>query len=289
MSPLVHITGLVTNFRYQGLSLKVLIYKKERSFHLKKFLSQYSITILIAIIAVGGWGIFTKKAGIINPVLFPGLGKILTVFAEHSKELLLGFVSSMKLLVPAYVASLIFGIAGGLFFGLNHWIRRIFMPYVHVLSPLPPTLFIPYAIALLPTFKVASIFLIFLGAFWPIFLGALQGVLMIDKHYLDNAKTLGLKGSDFLFKVIIPGASPYVLSGAGTSLGLSFLILTMAEMFGAESGMGYFIQYYTDFSQYNYVIAGIIFNSAVILIILSLFEKIKKKILFWTNIRSDNA
>lgn len=111
---------------------------------------------------------------------------------------------------------------------------------------------------------------------------------MIEKHYLDNAKTLGLKGSDFLWKVVVPAASPYILSGAGSSLGLSFLILTMAEMFGAESGMGYFIQYYTDFSQYDFVIAGIIFNSAVILIVLLLFEKLKKRILFWTNLKSDH-
>lgn len=68
---------------------------------------------------------------------------------------------------------------------------------------------------------------------------------------------------------------------------MSFLILTMAEMFGAKSGMGYFIQYYTDFAQYDYVIAGIIFNSAVILIALLLFEKLKKRLLFWTNLKED--
>ena len=129
--------------------------------------------------------------------------------------------------------------------------------------------------------------MIFIGTFWPIFLGSLQGVLIIEKHYLDNAKTLGLKGNDFLFKVIIPAASPHILSGAGSALIMSFLILTMAEMFGAESGMGYFIQYYTDFAQYDYVIAGMIFNSAVILIALLFFEKLKKRILFWTNLKAD--
>ncbi|MEC1719430.1 ABC transporter permease [Schinkia azotoformans] len=253
-----------------------------------KFARQYWITILIGAATIIGWQLMTTKASFLNPVIFPDFGEIFGVFTRSGEELLQGFVSSMKLLVPAYVASVVLGISGGIFFGLNNTVRKILMPYVHMLSPLPPTLFIPYAIALLPSFQSASIFLIFLGSFWPIFLGAIQGVLIIEKQYLDNAKTLGLKGYDFLFKVIVPAASPYILSGAGTSLTLSFFILTMAEMFGAESGMGYFIQYYSDFAQYDYVIAGMIYNSAVILIALLLFEQLKKRILFWTNLKTDS-
>ncbi|MGE8077467.1 ABC transporter permease [Peribacillus loiseleuriae] len=254
---------------------------------MRKFLKKYTITILIGVAAILAWEILTRY-GEVNPVIFPQLIKVFGVFFNDAKELMLGLASSLKLLVPAYVGSVILGIGGGLFFGLNNRIRHILMPYVHLLSPLPPTLFIPYAIAVLPSFQSASIFLIFIGTFWPIFLGSLQGVLIIEKHYLDNAKTLGLKGNDFLFKVIIPAASPYILSGAGSALTMSFLILTMAEMFGAESGMGYFIQYYTDFAQYDYVIAGMIFNSAVILIALLLFEKFKKRLLFWTNLKADS-
>ncbi len=253
---------------------------------MKKFLKQYTITILIGIAFIFAWEILTRY-GSLNPVIFPQLSKVFGVFFDAGKELLVGLASSLKLLVPAYMGSVILGIGGGVFLGLQTRVRHILMPYVHLLSPLPPTLFIPYAIAVLPSFQSASIFLIFIGTFWPIFLGSLQGVLIIEKHYLDNARTLGLKGNDFLFKVIIPAASPHILSGAGSALIMSFLILTMAEMFGAESGMGYFIQYYTDFAQYDYVIAGMVFNSAVILIALLFFEKLKKRILFWTNLKAD--
>ncbi|KKI90505.1 ABC transporter permease [Bacillus sp. SA1-12] len=254
---------------------------------MKTFLKKYTITIFIGVAFILIWETLTRY-GSLNPVIFPGLGKVFGVFLSDGKELLLGLLSSLKLLVPAYMGSIILGIGGGVFLGLSTSVRHILMPYIHLLSPLPPTIFIPYAIAVLPSFQSASIFLIFIGTFWPIFLGSLQGVLIIDKHYLDNAKILGLKGNDFLFKVIIPAASPHILSGAGSALIMSFLILTMAEMFGAESGMGYFIQYYTDFAQYDYVIAGMIFNSAVILIALLFFEKLKKQVLFWTNLKTDS-
>ena len=254
---------------------------------MKNLFKQYGITILIGVAVIVTWDLLTRFGGL-NPVIFPKLNEVFNVFYTAGKELFIGLTSSLKLLFPAYLGSIVLGIGGGLFFGLIDRVRHILMPFVHVLSPLPPTLFVPYAIAVLPTFESASIFLIFIGTFWPIFLGTLQGVLIIEKHYLDNAKTLGLKGSDFLFKVIVPAASPYILSGAGQALTLSFLILTMAEMFGAESGMGYFIQYYTDFAYYDYVIAGMIFNCAIILIALLLFEKLKKLMLFWTNLKVDS-
>jgi len=254
---------------------------------MRNFFKQYGITIVIGTAIIVAWDLLTRFGGL-NPVIFPTLNEVFSVFYTAGNELFVGLMSSLKLLVPAYLGSIIFGIGGGVFFGLLARVRQILMPYVHLLSPLPPTLFVPYAIAVLPTFESASIFLIFIGTFWPIFLGTLQGVLIIDKQYLDNAKTLGLIRSDLLMKVIVPAASPYILGGAGQALTLSFLILTMAEMFGAESGMGYFIQYYTDFAYYDYVIAGMIFNCAVILIALLLFEKLKKRLLFWTNLKADS-
>lgn len=252
-----------------------------------KQLRQYSITLLIAIALIAIWVIITSFSDVLNPVIFPPALDIVKAFFEAFGELITGFLSSMGLLIPAIASALLFGIGGGLFFGLHPKFREILSPFFHTLSPLPPTLFIPYAIALLPSFKLASIFILFIGAFWPIFLGTIQGVVLIENHYWDNAKTIGLKGKDFLFKVVLPASSPYILSGTGTALTLSFIVLMMAELFGAQSGMGHFVQYYTDFSQYDYVLAGIIFNSIIILTIIILFEKVKKRILFWMNLKSD--
>lgn len=252
-----------------------------------KLLRQYSITFFIAIGLIAIWVLITSFSNLLNPIIFPPAPAIIKAFIRAMEELLQGFVSSMGLLIPAVSSALVLGIGGGLFFGLHQKPREILSPFFHTFSPLPPTLFIPYAIALLPTFKLASISILFIGAFWPIFLGTIQGAVLIEKHYWDNAKTLGLRGKDLIFKVILPASSPHILSGTGTALTLSFIVLMMAEMFGAQSGMGHFVQYYTDFSQYDYVLAGLIFNSFIILAIMILFEKIKKRILFWINLKSE--
>lgn len=254
---------------------------------MRKRLIQYSITLAIAIILISIWIYFTSYSYLLNPVIFPSISAIVAAFIAAINELIMGLVSSMALLIPAILLALVLGISLGVFFGLRQTIREIFSPFFNILSPLPPTLFIPYAIALLPTFKLASIAILFIGAFWPIFLGTIQGVTLIDKHYWDNAKTIGLKGKDFIWKFILPASSPYILSSTSTALILSFIVLIMAEMFGAQAGMGHFVLYYMDFSQYDYVLAGIIFNAFIILGIIFLFEKIKKRILFWMNLKSE--
>ena len=253
---------------------------------MSKFFKSYGVSIALGILFLATWEIVTRLE-LLNPIIFPRLQAIANVFIYDTPMLLEGLWASLKLLVPALAASATLGVVGGVFVGLNDRVRRVLMPYIHLLSPLPPTLFVPYAIAVLPTFQTASIFLIFLGTFWPIFLGSLQGVLLVDQRFLDNAKTLRLERSDFISKVILPAASPHILSGMSSALIMSFLILTMAEMFGAESGLGYFIQYYSDFAKYDYVIAGMLFNSAIILFALLLFERMRRKLLFWTSLKSD--
>jgi len=254
---------------------------------MKKFFSIYIYTTIIALALIALWVYITKFTDWLSPLIFPSPDLVVVVFFKALVELFQGFISSMKLLVPSFLLALVLGIGGGLFFGVRPKPRKILTPFFNAFSPLPLTLFIPYAIALLPTFELASMFILFVAAFWPIFLGTIQGVLLIDNHFWDNAKTIGLDKKDLILKVIIPASSPLILNGVGQSLGLCFLVLMTAEMFGAKSGMGYFIQYYTDFTQYDLVLAGLIFNSIVILVIMITFERIKKRMLFWTNLKNE--
>lgn len=52
-------------------------------------------------------------------------------------------------------------------------------------------------------------------------------------------------------------------------------------MFGAKSGMGYFIQYYSDFARFDLVMVGFIFMALVLVIVMHIFDLIKSKLLYW--------
>lgn len=144
-------------------------------------------------------------------------------------------------------------------------------------------MYIPYAIALLPTFDAASIFVIFIGAFWPVLVNTISGVLQISPTLIDSAKMLHLKRRVFFFRVILPGAMPSICTGASLGLVLSFLLLTAAELIGATEGLGWYVKNFSDFADYERVIVGIIFIGIVITVISLVTDRIERRLLRYRN------
>lgn len=85
-----------------------------------------------------------------------------------------------------------------------------------------------------------------------------------------------------LFRIVLPAASPAIFTGCNIALKMAFTLLAVAEMFGVTSGMGYFIQYYSDFGRFDLVAVGFIFMAIVLLAILYVFDTIRARITHWT-------
>jgi NitT/TauT family transport system permease protein len=245
------------------------------------FLKSYYRTLIIIGVAVLLFEGVTDLTRWLEPVLFPGLTKIVPALFGSTPKLFKGLLSSFGLLLPAYGLAFVLGVSLGLTVGWYEPLRKALVPIFRGLAPVPPTLLIPYAIAVLPTFWLSSAFIILVGSFWPILISTIHGVVLLEDRYLDNARSLGLTGFKLLRKVIFPATLPMIFTGAGMALVFSFMLLTVAEMFGAKSGLGHFIQYYADFSDYPRVLAGMIFMALCIILVMELFDFIQRKVLYW--------
>lgn len=215
-----------------------------------------------------------------NPLLPTPLvtGKALWVSLP---ELLKGTYYSFLILVPGYLAAVGAGIAVGLLVGTTGGLDRAFTPFARVAAPIPPTVYIPYAIAVLPTFRVSAIFVIFVGAFWPVFLNAAAGAASLERRHRDNARILGIRGFEYLWKIVFPASLPHIFSGMAVGLALSFILLTVAELFGANAGLGRFVQYYADFADYPRMVAGILYTGLITFLSMEGLDRVKRKALFW--------
>lgn len=67
----------------------------------------------------------------------------------------------------------------------------------------------------------------------------------------------------------------------GVGLGFSFILLTVAELFGANAGLGRFVQYYADFADYPKMVAGILYTGLVTFLVMTGLDAIKHRTLFW--------
>ena len=123
------------------------------------------------------------------------------------------------------------------------------------------------------------------GVFWPVLRSTINGIVFLEPRWIDNARCLNLKGAKLIFRIILPGVMPSIFSGIESGLIMSFILLTVGEIFGARAGLGYFVQYYADFAEYDRVIAGMFVLSFVVVIIMFGFDRIRNRVLHWTKKR----
>ncbi|WP_295151884.1 ABC transporter permease [uncultured Ruminococcus sp.] len=227
------------------------------------------------------WDINFRILGNGNPVLSPPMENVFEVFLKDSQFIAEGIGHSLMILVIGFSIALITGNILGMIVG---WVKRLnndFTPIAKVLSPIPPMVYTPYLIALMPTFTSASIAVIGIGMFWPIFLGMINRVGSINSRLIDSAKAMNVSTPTMLFKVILPYSIPSIVGSLKIQISTIFMILIMAEMIGATSGLGFFIKKYSDYADYARVLAGIFVVGAVITILNVLLDIAEKKLIKW--------
>lgn len=215
-----------------------------------------------------------------NPLL-PTPARTFEALIESLPELWKGTISSFLILIPGFFAAVALGVVLGLWAGTSVPFGRALFPVSRVVAPVPPTVYVPYAIAILPTFQLSAIFVVFIGAFWPVFQNAAAGAHALEARHRDNARILGLSGFEYRRRVVFPAALPHIFSGMAVGLAFSFVLLTVAELFGANAGLGRFVQYYADFADYPRMVAGILYTGAVTFACMTLLEIVRRRVLFW--------
>lgn len=96
------------------------------------------------------------------------------------------------------------------------------------------------------------------AAFFPAFTYTLTGFDGVARNHIDAALSLGAKNFDLVTRVYFPAALPSIFSGLKTSLGTAWFVLIVAELVGAQSGLGYLIQLNRLTLQSSNVVAGMI-------------------------------
>jgi NitT/TauT family transport system permease protein len=237
--------------------------------------------LILGLAALLVWQLSTAWLKLLDPQLFPQPLQVVKLLAEDRQVFFKSLLSSFSLLFWGYSLAVLLAIPLGLVIGWNRRLKLAIEPATNVLGPIPPIVYIPYAIAILPTFTLSSIFVIFIGAFWPLFINTIAGVEALEKGIVDSARTIGVSRKSMLLRILLPGAMPHIVSGGAISLVLAFILLTAAEMIGATSGLGWYVKYFSDFADYARVVAGIIVIGAVVLILMTLYQRFTGYLLRW--------
>lgn len=132
-------------------------------------------------------------------------------------------------------------IAIGLAMGLYRPLRAMLDPLIAATYPIPRSALLPLIILVFGLGEASKIFMVALGAFYPIVINTAVGVATIPRIYLDVAHNYGAKGLRLFRTVALPGALPMIMTGVRLGVGLALIMIVIAEMFGAEEGLGFLL------------------------------------------------
>ena len=273
--------ALSLNVVWFALGLEVLVLIVSSTIKKKEGLLLFLDIISIIYVFFILWTLGSSKMGFLRAELFPPPGRVLAQFVEDAGKIFTNIKSSISIILKGYLLGAVIAIPLGLFLG---WSARIGNAATYVakfLSAIPPIVYIPYGIALLPSFKSVSVMVIFLAAFWPILSSTMSGVINVDRKIIDSAKVLDVHPFTMLFSIILPAALPQIFIGCNQGLTVAFILLTSAEMIGASDGLGYYVKNYSDFGDYTRTITGIIVIGIVVVFISFLFNKLQQYLLRW--------
>lgn len=150
-------------------------------------------------------------------------------------------LKSVLRVLQAFGLATLLGVPLGLFMGWKKTFKDYSFPILETLRPIPMLAWVPLAILMWPIREAAIIYLTFLAAFFATTLNTLLGVESIDEVYFRAARCLGSKPRHIFFRVVIPGALPFIFTGLQISMGVAWFSLVAGEMLAGEYGLGYLI------------------------------------------------
>jgi NitT/TauT family transport system permease protein len=146
--------------------------------------------------------------------------------------------SSRRVLQGFGLAALI-GIPLGLLIGWNRLAARVVDPSIQLLRPVPITAWLPFSIAVFGIYDASALFLIGLGAFYPIVVNTTHGVRDTNLLLLRAARMMGARQPTVVAKVVLPSALPAIFTGLRLGMGVAWTAVIVAEMIAVKSGLGY--------------------------------------------------
>lgn len=235
---------------------------------LRKLTARLRATVLALIVPLGlllAWDLMVRWTGtrLVPPP--SGVATMMWDFAfggiyddAYSASLPIHFWKSVQRVYGGFFLAALIGIPLGLMLGRIPLLRALLDPTLSLLRPIPVTAWLPLSMIFFGLGPKSAVFLVFLGAFYPILLNTVFGVKSVDVRLFEAAGMLGCNGPQLFRSVVLPAALPSIFNGLRLGASFAWILIVVGEMTGVPEGLGAVIMDGRTLSRTDLVITGMI-------------------------------
>lgn len=231
---------------------------------------------------LGLWGLVTY-GGYVQPLFLASPGQALaagwTLFTEYNFAGDIGM--TVWRVVGGFLLAALLAVPLGLLMGAYKPVEAFFEPFISFARYLPASAFIPLLILWAGVGEAQKLSVIFLGSVFQIVIMVAVIAGGTRRDLVEAAYTLGTKGSGILRRVIIPAAAPQVMEALRLVLGWAWTYVIVAELIGAQSGIGHMIMDSQRLLDTGQMIFGIVVIGVIGLVTDFLFKALNRRLFRW--------
>jgi nitrate/nitrite transport system permease protein len=175
------------------------------------------------------------------PELWKLLSNLFYDKGPNDKGIGIQVLLSFERVLSGWTLGSLIAIPVGVFMGSSKTIMRMLNPIVQVLRPVSPLAWYPIGLAVYKNAGNAVVFAIIITSLWPTLINTMVGVASVPNDYRNVSRVFNFSRWNYLTKVLLPYALPYILTGLRLSMGTAWMVIVAGEMLSGSTGIGFFV------------------------------------------------
>ncbi len=201
------------------------------------------------------------RSGIFAAALFPTIPTVATTLVGMLADgtMLLHAAFTLYRVLIGFVLAVLVGVPLGVLMARWQRVERFFLPLLSALMPIPSFALVPLFMLWFGIGDLTTILIVFYAATFPMVLNTWTGVRAVNPLWLRAAGAMGADETALFWKVIIPGASPFIITGLRQAFLRAWIAVIGAEMIAASDwGLGWVIFDAEQFLNANIMMAALV-------------------------------
>jgi ABC-type nitrate/sulfonate/bicarbonate transport system permease component len=244
------------------------------------------ISLASPVVLLVVWEVLVRT-GVLDARFFPAPTKIYETFVALIADGTLweNTWASLQRLFFGFLLGGIPALLLGIAMGLNRPLRAFIEPLVATTYPVPKSAIFPLILLIFGLGEASKVVMVAIGVFYPVLINSCTGVLEINKIYLDVGHNFRASRWQVFRMIAFPGAVPHIMGGVKLGVGMGLILIAIAEMIGAKSGLGYLIWNAWEILSVETMYVGLIVIAMLGFLFSMILNEVERVLIPWKNSR----